>query len=127
MGIVMTIFMALALLLSVPNPARAKLKTHKDWLSSLILLAGIWNLFWYGSQHLGEFWGNMACVSGALMILASFPLLPAKRWPAPVGVRLLALQKKARGFPQGLFELSLAGLFLCFCFYSYTLLMLNLS
>jgi len=116
MGIVVTVFMILILLLSVPNPLRAGLQKNQVIFASLALLAGLWNVLWYGSQHLGEFWGNAAFVSGLLMTFTS--LLLIKTWPLveklnnilPAIVRIAAL-------------LALAGYT---SFYAYTLILMNL-
>lgn len=43
-------------------------------IASIVMLAGLWNVLWYGAQHIGEIWGNMALLSGFLMLLISIYL-----------------------------------------------------
>jgi len=48
-------------------------------IAILVLLSGLWNVLWYALQHLGEYWGNAAFISGILMIvIASYNLIPNK-------------------------------------------------
>ena len=82
MGFVVTVSMLLILLMSVPNPLRAWLQKHQGELALWALLAGVWNFAWHGSQHLGEFWGNAAFISGLLMVLTSLLLLKVEKWPS---------------------------------------------
>ncbi len=44
----------------------------------LVLLGGLWNVLWYASQHLGEFWGNAALVSGLLMVSTAYFIFRAQ-------------------------------------------------
>ena len=117
MGIVVTIFMHWILLLSIPNLIKTRLQKHQTKLASITLLAGLWNAFWCGMQHLGEFWGNAAFVSGLLMIFTSVLLLTnwsfAKKLNRvlPRFVRIIAL-------------IALAGYAIL---YTYTLVLLNLE
>ncbi|NRA14132.1 MAG: hypothetical protein HRU04_01355 [Oceanospirillaceae bacterium] len=40
-------------------------------VAALVFSAGLWNVLWYASQHLGERWGNAALLSGLLMLLTA--------------------------------------------------------
>ncbi|MGJ8581544.1 MAG: hypothetical protein ACSHWR_04430, partial [Psychromonas sp.] len=40
----------------------------------ITMLSGLWNVFWYAAQHLGERWGNAALLSGLLLIITSLYL-----------------------------------------------------
>lgn len=40
-------------------------------IAGLVLLGGLWNVLWYASQHITEFWGQAAFVSGSLMIMTA--------------------------------------------------------
>lgn len=46
--------------------------------------AGLWNVLWYGSRHIGEFWGHMALGSGVLMTLLSALLILAPENQPPL-------------------------------------------
>lgn len=116
MGIVVTIFMFFILLLSVSNPLRASLSKYQTLLASITLLAGLWNAFWHGIQHLGQFWGNAAFISGLLMIFTSLLLL--KAWPL-----MSKLNSMTPSFMRITALTALAG---CSVLYTYTLILLNL-
>jgi len=51
-------------------------------LAALVIVAGLWNTFWYGVQHPAEFWGQAALASGALMIIAGLYVLRPAMLPA---------------------------------------------
>ncbi len=57
-----------------------------NWLSAIVgwvlLAAGLWNALWYGLQHLTEFWGLAALVSGVVMIITAAYLLCSARVPS---------------------------------------------
>ena len=118
MGIVMTFFMVVILLLKVPSPIRDRLQSYQGHLALLALLAGAWNVFWYGAQNLGESWGNAALVSGLLMMLISLPLLQVNHWPSLLKRPMLWLQAKANLLPSGFYEFTLTILFLFICTYA---------
>ncbi len=46
--------------------------------------AGLWNILWYGLQHIGEFWGHMALGSGVVMTLLSAMLVLSQDKIPPV-------------------------------------------
>ncbi len=50
----------------------------------LLLAAGLWNVFWYGLQHMGQFWGIAALVSGLLMVITSMHILASSKLPTIV-------------------------------------------
>jgi len=83
MGTIMAVSMLLAVVTTTDLPVIKTIKRMPTILlraiASLVLLSGLWNVLWYASQHLGEFWGNAAFVSGMLMItVACYNLIPAK-------------------------------------------------
>jgi len=83
MGTVMTICMLIGVLFSHRLPGLSLYRVSPRWLRQLVggilVLAGCWDIFWYGLQHLGQFWGHMAIASGVLMLLlAGFLIAEAK-------------------------------------------------
>lgn len=85
MGTIMAVSMLLGVLLSIKlwgaNPLHRLPVFIQRALAVEVLLAGLWNVLWYASQHLGEFWGNAALVSGTLLILTSLGLLKGRKLP----------------------------------------------
>ena len=80
MGIVMTVFMALAIVMAWPwSPAlAASRQRHASLVRTAaggIMLAGIWNALWHGLRHPDQFWGQAALVSGLLMVVAAILML----------------------------------------------------
>ena len=75
-------------------------------MASIVMLAGLWNVLWYGAQHIGELWGNMALLSGFLMILTSIYLFKGQNV-----ARVLRHIK----------PIVIISLFVCAFFYSYTI------
>ena len=69
MGIVMAIIMLLGVL------ALMNTRWKNNVISIVLLLGGLWNIFWYGLRHLNSFWGNSAIITGILMVLAALHLL----------------------------------------------------
>jgi len=51
-------------------------------VGGLVLLAGLWNFLWYSLQHITEFWGIAALVSGILMIVTGLFLIKESLLPA---------------------------------------------
>ncbi|MFT5707332.1 MAG: hypothetical protein ACI9ES_001623 [Oceanospirillaceae bacterium] len=110
MGTIMAGCMVLGVIFTSQLPVLKRLQALPSFIlkavASIVLFAGLWNVLWYASQHLGEFWGNAALVSGALMIVtASYTLLPSK---------LPAVLIKIRG-------LVLSALFACSFLYGFTI------
>lgn len=128
MGIVVTVFMYLILLLSVSNPLQAWLQKYQKDLALGALLAGVWNAGWYGVQNLGEFWGNAALVSGLLMIYTSLPLLVLPdTWPAFLRYGLLKAKKIHKRMSLYVNRIALLALLGCAIVYSHTLILLNIG
>jgi len=76
MGTVMTVCMFGGLLMVLPPLNKSPVLLRK-LVAFILLAAGLWNLLWYASQHLTEFWGLAALVSGALMIItATYTIKP---------------------------------------------------
>lgn len=124
MGFVVTVSMWLILLMSVPNPLQAWLQKRQGALALWVLLAGVWNFAWHGSQHLGEFWGNAAFISGLLMVLTSLLLLKVEKWPSALKTMVQTYQTAC---PKTLHYLALFALAICATLYAFTLIQLNLS
>jgi hypothetical protein len=124
MGFVVTVSMLLILLMSVPNPLQVWLQKRQGELALWALLAGVWNFAWHGSQHLGEFWGNAAFISGLLMVFTSMPLLEVDKWPSTLKTMVQTYQTAC---PKTLHYLALFALAICAALYTYTLIQLNLG
>lgn len=79
MGTVVTVCMLLTVLFANRFPRGAINAVAPRWLlrciGILAVLAGLWNMLWYGMRHIGEFWGYMALGSGLVMLLLSLLLL----------------------------------------------------
>jgi hypothetical protein len=129
MGIVMAVFMALAIAMAWPwSPALAAWRSRHTRLvraaAGGIMLAGNWNALWHGLRHPDQFWGQAALVSGLLMVVAATLLLVrglahGNLSPGPQG------QGGYRaGAGVGLLVLALLG---CFLLYAITLVRLNLG
>lgn len=82
MGTIVTacMFAGLAIALNLPflKSLPAIVRTSIGWI---VLIAGLWNMLWYGIQHLTEFWGYSALISGALMITTAMYILNPARLP----------------------------------------------
>lgn len=81
MGTIMAVSMLLAVLINTDIAVLKKIQTLPNILLKClawwVMLSGLWNVLWYASQHIGEFWGNAALISGLLMIIAAlYRLLP---------------------------------------------------
>ena len=78
MGSIITVCMILTVIFANRYPNGGINRLAPNWLlhavGVLSGVAGFWNVFWYGIQHIGELWGHMALGSGALMILLSVQL-----------------------------------------------------
>ena len=80
MGTIMAVcmFAGLAVALNLPVLKSLPLSLRKA-VGWIVLAAGLWNSLWYGTQHITEFWGYSALVSGVLMIITGMVILcPAK-------------------------------------------------
>ncbi|ETX12698.1 hypothetical protein MUS1_02480 [Marinomonas ushuaiensis DSM 15871] len=127
MGIVVTIFMTLILFLSVSGPVERTLKKFQYSIFLVAFLLGAWNAFWYGAQHIYDFWGMAAMISGVLMMLISLSNVSLENAPASIKMVFGWLQSKVNALPRGFKELTLLMLFGCVGIYGYTLIALNLQ
>lgn len=124
MGIVVTIFMGLGLLLLLPAGAdwlerRAPGRGIEKAIVYGLLLAGLWNGLWHGLRHLDDFWGLAALLSGACMVAAALLLRGARGATRPTG-DVHWWRRTATGVAS-------AGLFASFLLYAVTLIRLNLG
>lgn len=100
MGTVVTVCMIVCVIFAnrLPNGA-LNTRTPAPVLRAIGLVtgaAGLWNILWYASRHILEFWGQMAFGSGLLLCaLSALLILPAERAPAALNkarhVMVLAL------------------------------------
>lgn len=97
---------------------QARLADYQQKLAVLTLFGAVWNTCWYGMQHLGDFWGNAAFISGILIMYTSLPLLSSHGAFSLVK----ALHKKQ---PPQLNSIALVLLLLCAIIYTYTLILLQ--
>jgi len=85
MGTIMVACMLLALLFTTQLPLINQLQKSPGfirWLvATIVLAAGLWNIFWYAARHLTEFWGLAALASGLLMVLAAAYIEISQRLP----------------------------------------------
>ncbi len=82
MGTVVTVCMFLGVLMAARLPILQGLPpVVSKFIGLLVLAGGLWNFFWYGLQHITEFWGFAALVSGALMIITAFYILAPSKLP----------------------------------------------
>jgi hypothetical protein len=85
MGSIVTVCMLIALLFSTRLPLLNHIqrlpRILRRAVSLLVFAIGCWNVLWYASQHITEFWGQAALVSGLLMLLTSVYMLDAHRLP----------------------------------------------
>ena len=88
MGTIVTVCMFVGLIIAAPVALikKSPLLLRKA-CAGVVLAAGLWNMLWYGLQHLTEFWGIAALISGALMIAtAGYVLIPSR---LPGWIRML--------------------------------------
>jgi hypothetical protein len=85
MGSIVTICMLIALLFSTRLPLLNQIqrlpRILRRAVSLLVFAIGCWNILWYASQNISEFWGQAALVSGLLMLLISVYMFDAHRLP----------------------------------------------
>ena len=88
MGTIMTVSMIMAVLFASRLPLLNKLQNIpvllRNFVSVLVLLAGCWNVFWYGLRHVAEFWGVAALASGTLMLITSVYIYNPETLPISV-------------------------------------------
>jgi hypothetical protein len=129
MGIVVCVFMFLGLLVAapwVPPGLRHLRKSPRvvDVVAWGLLLAGLWNVLWYGLRHLAEFWGLAALISGSVMILVAIALLVE---PGSGAWRQQSAAIRTRAALKPIASLLVAALGLCFLVYAVALVRLNLG
>ena len=82
MGTIVTVCMfagvIIALNLPILNSLPLSLRKAVGWI---VLAAGLWNSLWYGTQHITQFWGYSALVSGILMIITGMYILCPGKLP----------------------------------------------
>ena len=82
MGTVVTVCMFTGLIVAAPIPALKKSPILlRKFGACVVMLAGLWNVLWYGLQHFTEFWGVAALISGVLMIVTAGYILAPSRLP----------------------------------------------
>jgi len=129
MGIVVTVFMLLGLLLVSPwLPNRLRFLRDNSALTGALgaglFAAGLWNALWHGLRHLGDFWGLAALVSGTLMVgVAVVALEERSQFGAS---RIGWLSRSYRAIRPLSLPISV-GLLACFLLYATTLVRLNLG
>ena len=85
MGTIVTCCMFAGLLATTPSPISKHCPSYLlKCVAAIVLAAGLWNVLWYSTQHLFEFWGQMALISGIAMIITSLYVLIPSRTPALV-------------------------------------------
>ena len=86
MGTIVTVCMLIALVfggVTLLSGARTKIPLPiARFVAGLTFAAGCWNFFWYGLQHMAEFWGQMALLSGILMIATAIYIFRPHSLPA---------------------------------------------
>jgi len=80
MGTIVTVCMLVGVIVAAPIALVTKLPLLlRKACACVVLAVGLWNVLWYGLQHLTEFWGIAALVSGVLMITtAGYVLIPSR-------------------------------------------------
>jgi uncharacterized membrane protein HdeD (DUF308 family) len=85
MGTVVTGCMFAGLVVAAPAPFINKTpRWFRELIGYIVMAAGLWNVLWYGVQHLTEFWGWAALVSGALMIITALTIIGRNRVPKSI-------------------------------------------
>jgi len=83
MGTVVTVCMFGGLIAAIFLPKLSKFPPLLlNLIGTIILAAGLWNVFWYGFQHYTEFWGWSALISGVILIQTSLYILRVGWLPA---------------------------------------------
>jgi len=82
MGTVVTVCMFIGLIITAPLPGLKNIPSRlKEICAYVVMVAGLWNVLWYGLQHLTEFWGMAALTSGVLMVVTAVYILAPSRLP----------------------------------------------
>ncbi|NKB61091.1 MAG: hypothetical protein GKR95_02755 [Gammaproteobacteria bacterium] len=76
MGTIVTVCMFAGLIMAADLPVLRNLpRGVARVIAVIVLMAGLWNSLWYGLQHLSEFWGFAALISGVLMCITALYIL----------------------------------------------------
>lgn len=129
MGIVVTVFMLLGLLMVSPLAmlslgAKRQDRNVANMIGSGLLLAGLWNAGWHGLRHLDDFWGVAGIVSGIFMLLVGVIILKE------YGDNSMSRHKLIGSIYAIITPLSILwkmGLLFSFLLYAVTLIQLNLG
>ena len=85
MGTVLTLCMLLALVVATPYSLSKSIKPLPRFVAIpiglLVFIAGAWNVFWYALQHITEYWGVAALVSGVLLMITAGYIVNFERLP----------------------------------------------
>jgi len=122
MGTIVTVCMLVGLIFASDLPGlkltRRLPQMVQRVVAAIVFAAGCWNVFWYGLQHTTEFWGQMALLSGVLMIAASLYIATSARIQGRTPART---QIHEQGWPWRIKPLVLLGLLLCMLKYAHTI------
>ena len=129
MGIVVTVFMLLGLLMVSPLTRLSLGSTRQDnrlanFIGVGLLLAGLWSFCWHGLRFLNEFWGLAALVSGMFMIMVAVIILNRYANTTLVNHSIMTSVYK---LINPLAFVWIVGLLLSFVLYAVTLVRLNLG
>lgn len=133
MGIVVTVFMLLGLLMAMPFTILTVCSVYHHsiairFVGGGLLLAGMWNFLWHGLRHGDVFWGQAAIFSGFFMVMVAVIIL--KRDNSRIGFQYVSSAGVVRGISRIISSLLLVwivGLLASFVLYSITLVRLNLG
>ncbi len=82
MGTVVTVCMFIGLLyalLRMSAKLSAHLPTFIHWIiGGIVFMAGAWNILWYASRHITQFWGLAALVSGVALTVTGYFIIQAE-------------------------------------------------
>jgi len=86
MGTVMTVCMFIGLIYGVarmvPGLTR-RAPSFVHWaIGGVVVLAGCWNVLWYASRHITQFWGIAALLSGIALITTGYFIIATDTAPA---------------------------------------------
>ena len=86
MGTIMAVLMLLGVLFANRLPIigiGARLPNSvRQIIGGLVTAGGAWNVFWHALRHLSDFWGQMALVSGVLMLITGVSLINSSWLPS---------------------------------------------
>jgi len=124
MGIVVTVFMGMGLLLLIPAVAACleRLAPRRSVENAIVyglLMAGLWNGLWHGLRHLDDFWGLTALLSGVCMVATALMLRRVPGTARAPGI--------VPWWRKAVTRVASVGLFASFLLYAVTLTRLNLG